>query len=83
MANTVLAYPDLAIDKFSRTDPDQDAESFFQLIERKINFAVGDAPGDAGLLANYTFRKKALFFFTPRTSRRVVREQHYQRNNLG
>ena len=61
MANTHLAYPDLAIDKFSGTDPDQDVESFIQLIERKINFALGDAPGDAGELANYTFRKKALF----------------------
>ena len=61
MANTHLAYPDLAIDKFSGTDPDQDAESFIQLIERKINFALGDAPGDAVELANYTFRKKALF----------------------
>ena len=61
MANTHLAYPDLAIDKFSGTDPDQDAESFIQLIERQFNFALGDAPGDAGELANYTFRKKALF----------------------
>ena len=61
MANTHLAYPDLAIDKFSGTDPDQDAESFIQLIERKINFALGDAPADAGELVNYTFRKKALF----------------------
>ena len=61
MANTHLAYPDLAIDKFSGTDPDQDAESFIQLIERKITFALGDAPADAGELVNYTFRKKALF----------------------
>ena len=61
MANTHLAYPDLAIDKFSGTDADQDAESFIQLIERKINFALGDALADAGELANYIFRKKALF----------------------
>ena len=61
MAKTYLAYPDLAIDKFSGTDPDQDAESFIQLNERKINFALGDAPADAGELLNYTFRKKALF----------------------
>ena len=61
MANTHLVHLDRAIDKFSGTDPDQDAESFIQLIERKINFAPGDAPGDAGELANYTFRKKALF----------------------
>ena len=61
MFNTHLAYPDLAIDKFAGTDPDQDGESFIQLIERKINFALGDAPADAGELANYSFRKKALF----------------------
>ena len=61
MANSHFAYPDLAIDKFSGTDPDQDAVPFMQLIERKINFALGDAPADAGELVNYTFRKKALF----------------------
>ena len=61
MANTHLAYPDLALDKFSGTDPDQDAESFVQLIERKINFALGDAPADLDVLVSYTFRKKALF----------------------
>ena len=61
MAAAHLAYPDLTVDKFSGTDPDQDAESFIQLIEQKINFALGDAPGDAGELANYTFRKNALF----------------------
>ena len=61
MAAAHLAYPDLAVNKFFGTDPDQDAEPFIQLIERKINFALGDAPGDAGELANYTFRKKAIF----------------------
>ena len=61
MINNHLAYPDLAIDKFSGTDPDQDAESFIQLIALKINFVLGDAPADAGELVNYPFRKKALF----------------------
>ena len=61
MAAAHLAYPDQAVDKFCGTDPDQDAESFMQLIERKINFALGDAPVDAGELVNYTFRKKVLF----------------------
>ena len=51
----------MALDKFSGTDPDQDAESFIQLIERKINFAFGDAPANSDALANYNFRKKALF----------------------
>ena len=61
MASTHLADPDLAIDKYSSTDPGKDAEAFIQLIERKVNFALGDAPGVAGELANYTFRRKALF----------------------
>ena len=63
IAATHLAYPDLAIDNFCGTDPDQDAESFLQIIEQKINFTPADAPGDAGELANYTFRKKALFSY--------------------
>ena len=61
MAHTHLAYPDLALDKLSGTDHDQDAEKIIQLIERKISFALGDAHGDADELTNYTFRKKALF----------------------
>ena len=59
MAHTHLAYFDLALVKISGTDHDQDAESFIQVIERMINFALGDAPGDADDLTNYTFRKKA------------------------
>ena len=58
MANTHLAYPDLALDKFSGADPDQDAESFVQLIERKINFALGDAPADPDDLVNYFSAKR-------------------------
>ena len=61
MANTHRAYPDLALDMFSGTDADKDAEFFVQLIERKINFALGDAPADPDDLVSYTFRKKALF----------------------
>ena len=61
MANTHLAYRDLALDKFFGTDTDQEAESFVQLLERKINFPLGDAPADRDDLVNYTFSKNALF----------------------
>ena len=61
MAHAHLACPDLALDKFSGTDADQDAQSFMQLFERKINFALGDVPADDDELANYAFRKKAPF----------------------
>ena len=66
MAHTHPASLDLALDKFSGTDSDQDIASFIQLIERKINFALGDAPADADDFANYTFRNKALFSSLPR-----------------
>ena len=62
MANAHLAYPDLALDKFSGTDPDQDAEAFIRLRECKIIFALGtepDAADDEHVI--YLFRKKALF----------------------
>ena len=62
MANAHLAYPDLALGKFSGTDPDQDAEAFIRLIECKINLALGTEP-EAGELEHviYIFKKKALF----------------------
>ena len=62
MANAHLAYPDLALDKFSGTDPDQDAEAFIRLIECKNNFALGTEPEVADLehVINL-FRKKAFF----------------------
>ena len=62
MANAHLAYPDLELEKFSGTDPDQDAEAFIRLIECKNNFALGTEPDevdDAHVI--YLFRKKALF----------------------
>ena len=55
MAAAHLAYADLALDKFSGTDLDQDAESFMKLIERKINFDLGDAPANPDALAKYTW----------------------------
>ena len=62
MADAHLAYPHLALDKFSSTDPDQGAEAFIRLIECKINFALGTEPDEAqdAYVINL-FRKKALF----------------------
>ena len=62
MAQAHLAYPHLALDKFSGTDPDQDAVAFSRLIECKIKYAPGTET-DHGVLEHviYLFRKKALF----------------------
>ena len=61
MAHTHLAHPNLALDYFSGTDLHQNAESFIQLIERKINFALSDAPADPNKVRNYTFRNNVMF----------------------
>ena len=62
MANTHLAYPDLALENFPAKDPDQDAEAFIRLIECKITFALETEPDEADdAHGNYLFRKKALF----------------------
>ena len=63
MAIAHLAYPDLALDKISGTDPDQDAEAFICLIECKINFALGTEPDKADAEhVIYLFRKKKALF---------------------
>ena len=46
MGNTHLDYPEMALDKITGTDPDQDAEAFIRLIECKINFALGTEPDE-------------------------------------
>ena len=62
MAQPHLAYPDLALDKFSGIDPDQDAEAFIRLIEWKINFALGTEREVANAEhVIYLFRKKLYF----------------------
>ena len=62
MANAHLTYPDLALDKFTGTDPDQDAEAFNRLMECKISFALGTEPeptADEHVI--YLFKKKLYF----------------------
>ena len=61
MAENTVSFPDLALDKFSGNDPDQDAKSFLLTVENKINFSLGSRPTDVADRARYLFRKKALF----------------------
>ena len=42
--------------------PIKKLKSFVQIMEKKVNFALGDAPADADDLAGFTCRKKALLF---------------------
>ena len=43
MAN-VVAYPDIALEKFTGLDPSEDAQDFINLIIRKIQFSLGTRP---------------------------------------
>ena len=62
MAEPHVAYPDVALDNCSGTDPDQDAEAFIRLIECKVDFALGTEPDAADAEhVIYLIRKKALF----------------------
>ena len=83
MTVTHLAYPDLAIDKFSGTNPNQDADSLIQLIEQKINFALG-CTWRSWWSGKQQFQEDSPFlFFTPKTSCCSLREQHFERYHMG
>ena len=40
MAENTVSFPDLALDKFSGNDPDQDAKSFLLTVEKKSTFRL-------------------------------------------
>ena len=61
MADNTVSFPDLALDKFSGNDPEQDVRSFLTTVENKINFSMGHEPDNDDDRARYLFRKKALF----------------------
>ena len=61
MAN-VVAYPDIALEKFTGLDPSEDAQDFINLIIRKIQFSLGTRPAaDPDQAAVYDARQRALF----------------------
>ena len=61
MAN-VVAYPNLALEKFTGLDPNEDARDFLDIVEKKIAFSLGTRPGDAGDEQDaYDNRQRALF----------------------
>ena len=85
MALPDLAYPDLAQDKFSGTDPDQDAEAFIRLIECKINFALGTEPDeaeDAYVIYLPIQKESSIFLIAKRTSSWMVWEYYPRCNDL-
>ena len=61
MAN-VVAYPYLALEKFTGLDPNEDARYFLDIVEKKIAFSLGTRPTDAGDDQDtYDSRQRSLF----------------------
>ena len=54
----VVAYSDIALEKFTGLDSSEDAQTIIDLIERKIRFSLGLGPDDAHL---FEHRRKQLF----------------------
>ena len=61
MAENTVSFPEIALDKFSCKDPDQNAKSSLLTVKNKINISLGSRPNDVAKRAGYLFRKKALF----------------------
>ena len=61
MAN-VVAYPDLALEKFIRIDSSENPTAFICLLEKKISFSLGSKPTtiENNIQTVYDDRRKAL-----------------------
>ena len=57
----VVAFPDIALEKFTGLDSSEDAQTFIDLIERKIGFSLGLTPDDADEQELFDHRRKQLF----------------------
>ena len=57
----VVEFPDIALEKFTGLDSSEDAQTFIDLIERKIAFSLCLRPDDADELELFDHRRKQLF----------------------
>ena len=57
----VVAFPDIALEKFTGLDSSEDAQTFIDLIERKIGFNLCLRPDDAVEQELFDYRRKQLF----------------------
>ena len=61
MAN-VVACPELALEKLTGLDPNEDARDFLGIVEKKVAFSLGTRPADAGDEQDaYDNRQRILF----------------------
>ena len=71
----------MALDKFSGTDPDQDAQAFIRLTECKINFALGTEPDEADAEHDIYIQKESFILPNAKRTRSRMVWQHYPRRD--
>ena len=54
-------FNDVVMEKFSGTEPEDDADAFIKQVEHKIKVALGQLPASGNDRENYLFRQRALF----------------------
>ena len=55
------SFNDVVMEKFSGTQPEDDADAIVKQVEQKIKVALGQLPGLGNDRENYLFRQRALF----------------------
>ena len=61
MADTPISHPNLSLRTFSGKDPNQNATAFWNSVENKILFSLGQRPNDGDARRSYDSRQRSLF----------------------
>ena len=61
MADTPISHPNLSLMTFSGNDPNQNATAFWNSVENKILFSLGQRPADNDARRSYDSRQRSLF----------------------
>ena len=61
MADTPISHPNLSLMTFSGNDPNQKATAFWNSVENKILFSLGQRPADNDARRSYDSRQRSLF----------------------
>ena len=60
MADTPISHPNLSLMTFSGNDPNQNATAFWNSVENKILFSLGQRPADNDARRSYDSRQRSL-----------------------
>ena len=61
MADIPISHPNLSLMTFSGNDPNQNATAFWNSVENKTIFSIGQRPNDGDARRSYDSRQRSLF----------------------